>query len=121
MGGLLIIKETPTDRHTVLRLSGLFEGYAVQRAQEQLLRYVGDRDSELILDFSSIRYVDSSGIGTLVQMAKAAQGRGLTLALYAVDDQVRRLLLMTGLERVFVFYDRLPFEGGAPAPASASA
>lgn len=109
-GGLSIFRETPKPDLLLLRLKGVFEGYSVQQAESELVGYMNhDVASEILLDFTEIRYIDSSGVGVLTQMAKAAEGRHLKMGVYNIDERVRRVLTMTGTLKMITIYDKLPF------------
>ena len=61
----------------------------------------------LVVDLSRTAGVDSMGLSTLVQLQLRAAERRMTVALRGVSEEVRFLLLMTGLE------DRFDIEGPA--------
>jgi anti-anti-sigma factor len=56
---------------------------------------------QLTLDFSSTELVDSSGIGTLVSLAKETHLRGVKLILKNLNDDLFQLFSDTGLDRIF--------------------
>lgn len=86
----------------ILRLEGallmatMFEFQALVRA---------DKSRSLIIDFSSVVYVDSAGIGALVGAYVTRQHGGRNLALVGVSDRVRNALKVTHVEQFFRFYD----------------
>ncbi len=53
------------------------------------------------LDFSQTSFIDSSGIGALVNSWKTAQQQGLELILLNVSSQVMMALSLTGLDKMF--------------------
>ncbi|MBN1577664.1 MAG: STAS domain-containing protein [Chitinispirillaceae bacterium] len=57
--------------------------------------------NELILDFSATELLDSSGIGTLVSMAKEFYQRQVKLILKNLNDDLFQLFNHTGLDRIF--------------------
>ena len=56
---------------------------------------------EVVLDFSKTRFIDSSGIGSLVICHKLCESRGAKLRLVNVPDQVMMALSLTELDKVF--------------------
>jgi anti-sigma B factor antagonist len=60
----------------------------------------------LVLDLGHVRYVDSSGLGDLVQAYTAAKNRGGAIKLINVGKRLNDLLVMTKLLTVFDCYDR---------------
>ncbi|MEM9266926.1 MAG: sugar transferase [Cyanobacteria bacterium P01_F01_bin.13] len=57
--------------------------------------------SELILDFSETRFIDSSGIGALVICHRLSVAKGCKLRLIHVPPQVMMVLSLTELDKVF--------------------
>lgn len=57
--------------------------------------------SELVLDFSATRFIDSSGIGALVICHRLSAAKGCKLRLVNVPPQVMMVLSLTELDKVF--------------------
>src|SRR5579862_2037866 len=60
---------------------------------------------KLILDLSSVPYIDSAGIGALVGAYVNHQKEGRSLALVGVCQRVRDALQVTRVEQFFQFYE----------------
>lgn len=56
---------------------------------------------DIVLDLSSVEFVDSTGLGAIVQCLKEIDGRGL-LVLCGVNEMVLSLLKMTRLDDIFI-------------------
>lgn len=57
--------------------------------------------TQLVLDLSGVAFLDSSGIGTLVELRNVATDTGGALVLRQPSDRTRRLLEITALDSVF--------------------
>jgi anti-anti-sigma factor len=68
-------------------------------------RLLQEGRQHLVLDMAAVRYVDSSGLGELVQSKTLAQTSGATLKLLHVGRRVAQLLALTRLEILFEFFD----------------
>jgi anti-sigma B factor antagonist len=96
----------------VLRLEGalviatMFEFQSTVRA---------DTSRSLIIDFTSVQYVDSAGIGALVGAYVTRQNSGRKLALVGVSERIHNALKVTHVEQFFRFFDSI----GAAEEASA--
>ena len=55
----------------------------------------------LVLSFLDITYIDSAGLGTLVFLHKAWQGRGKPMVILRLSPLAKKFLRTTGLLRVF--------------------
>jgi anti-anti-sigma factor len=56
---------------------------------------------QIIIDFQQTTFMDSSGLGALVNSFKATQEKGIILILRNVTPQVMAVLNLTGLDKVF--------------------
>jgi anti-sigma B factor antagonist len=55
----------------------------------------------LVVNFREVRYVDSSGIASLVEVLKEARNEKKRLILFGLNDGVREVLQLTRLTRIF--------------------
>jgi anti-sigma B factor antagonist len=100
----LVIEDFPgsKDGQRILRLRGplviatLFDFQARVRA---------DNSRALIIDLTSVPYVDSAGIGALVGAYVTHQKDGRTLALVGVSDRVHNALQVTRVDHFFRFFN----------------
>lgn len=61
--------------------------------------------TNLVIDLSAVSYVDSAGLGELVQAYATTKNRGGALKLLNVTKRLRDLLVVTKLLTVFDTYD----------------
>ena len=54
----------------------------------------------LVLDFSGVRFMDSSGIGLILGRAELASGMRASVRLVGLSPALMKLLRLAGLERV---------------------
>ena len=59
----------------------------------------------IVLDFSRARFVDSVGLGTLVNLLKSETQQGIGLALAGLTPQVRQIFELTRLYRLFDIFE----------------
>jgi anti-sigma B factor antagonist len=55
----------------------------------------------VIVDFSDVSYVDSSGIATLIEGLKMARQRQMTLCLHGLQGRLLHLFEVTGMSTLF--------------------
>ncbi len=61
--------------------------------------------SRIIFDFSRTEFMDSSGIGILLNRYKQMAGSGGSVAIYGAGSQVHRILHVGGLSRLVPCFD----------------
>ncbi len=58
------------------------------------------RPEQLILDFSGVEFMDSSGLGLILGRAEVASAVGASVKLTGLTDRHKRLIRLAGLERI---------------------
>jgi anti-sigma B factor antagonist len=61
----------------------------------------------IILDFSQVPYVDSAGVGAIVNAHVSLTNSGRRLALVAVQDRIKTLMKVTRVEEVLRIFPTL--------------
>jgi anti-sigma B factor antagonist len=89
----------------VLKLSGPLTIATLYDFQNLVRSNVG---MGLVLDFTSVPYVDSAGVGALVGAYVRHQKQGHSLTLAGVNDRVRNTLKITQVESFFQYSDSVP-------------
>ena len=89
MGNLTAKVRTEIDHHTARRMRSQID--------ERMYRL---RPAMLILDFSEVRFMDSSGIGLILGRCDAAADIGITVRLVGLSSSLMRLVRLSGIERV---------------------
>jgi anti-sigma B factor antagonist len=59
----------------------------------------------LLVNLGDVRYVDSSGIASLVEVLKEARDKNRKLILYGLNPTVRDALQLTRLTKIFSIFD----------------
>ena len=61
------------DNYQLFRLTGLLDAFSEPTFRKVLSQFIDEGPTDIILDLSKIDFIDSSGLGVLVQLAKKAQ------------------------------------------------
>ena len=61
------------DNCQIFRLTGLLDAFSEPTFRKVIGKYIDEGPKQIILDLSQIDFIDSSGLGALVQLAKQAQ------------------------------------------------
>jgi anti-sigma B factor antagonist len=97
--------ENLDDKSTnVIVVDGDLDAYSAPRLREMLAELIATGSDWIVVDCGSVDYIDSSGLGALVSGLKQISDRNGGLALARPNDSVRRVLQITGLDRLFPVY-----------------
>lgn len=90
---------------TLVRPSGRLDAAAAPNFLSRTTSLIAEGKTCLVVDLAQVPFVDSSGLGALVSSLKAARRAEGDLRLVGPGQQVRKLLKLTTLDRVFVISD----------------
>ena len=82
-----------------------FCAQSVRRELDSMLRDPTVR--QLILDFSGLTFMDSSGIGVILGRYRLMRERGGSVAVIHMNDHVSRIFHMSGMDRVIHQLDKV--------------
>ncbi|HEX8805067.1 MAG TPA: STAS domain-containing protein [Acidimicrobiales bacterium] len=80
------------------RLAGDLDIVTSENVKRELSEVFDSGATALTLDLGDVRFVDSSGLGTLVALHRYAEAAGSTFTVRSVPPQVQRLFEITRLD-----------------------
>lgn len=83
-----------------LFLKGEIDVYTSVNLKNALLPLTEQKGREVIVDFSQINYIDSTGLGVFIGALKSTHKHESTIKLIGMNERVRRLFSITGLDEV---------------------
>lgn len=86
------------DNYQLFRLTGLMDAFSEPIFRKVLSKCIEDGPPHIVLDLSKIDFLDSSGLGVLVQLAKQAQTAGGTLQI-VTNPRVTQTVKLVRLEK----------------------
>ncbi len=105
-------------------VSGAIDATTVTRFQETLDSLKDEGVGQVVLDLSGVKYVNSTGLGSLVKYADTFRQSGGGIALIRVPPKVKIVIEMLGLHAFFVIEAGVQqalqaLEQGSPSPVPA--
>jgi anti-anti-sigma factor len=85
----------------VVEIAGEIDVHTVGELRTVLLDLAGEGHRHVVADFSGVRFCDAAGLGALVAVNNHLAESGGTLRLVGVRPAQRRILKITGLDRLF--------------------
>ena len=93
------------DAGVVVIATGEIDLWSAPEVNATLARY-GTRDTSVVLDLRGVTFMDSSGLGLIVESNQRARTRGFRFAIAVGGaSDVHRILEMSGLTKVLEFVD----------------
>ncbi len=92
------------DGRQVLDVKGEVDVYTAPQFKEAVNKMVDSGEKHLLIDMSGVRYMDSSGFGTLLSVMKRLKPNGGSINLINVSGPIDRILKITRLNQVFATY-----------------
>src|ERR671936_223194 len=85
----------------VLQVKGEIDLHSSSQLRQAIVGLLERGQNRIVIDLTSVGFMDSSGLGVLVAGLKRAKERDGTLALVFTEGSVQKVLNITGLDRVF--------------------
>ncbi|MEL0589845.1 MAG: STAS domain-containing protein [Planktothrix rubescens PR222] len=86
------------DNYQIFRLTGLMDAFSEGTFRKLVSIYIEQGPKHIILDLSQIDFVDSSGLGALVQLVKKAEQSDGTLQIVS-NPRVTQTVKLVRLEK----------------------
>jgi anti-sigma B factor antagonist len=91
----------------VLKPLGRIDASCSGQVKDKVLSMIDGNRTRVLLDFSEVDFIDSSGLGTLVSCLNTMNKVGGALKLCSFQENPKHVFEMTRLDRIFeVFEDR---------------
>ena len=102
------------DKTTILDISGDIDlAHSTEVRRVVLQEFREKRTPKVILNLSDVRYIDSSGVASLVEGLKASRDVGSRLILFGLSPIAREVLQLSRLLKLFEIYDTEDMAVGA--------
>lgn len=101
---LRTIRDRP---YPVVEVHGDVDLKSCAALRDHVAALLEQRPETLVVDLAGVGHVDSSGVGTFVEIKHRAERRGTRLALACMPPRVRAVFEITRLDRVFTIVDSL--------------
>jgi anti-sigma B factor antagonist len=86
----------------VLKIDGELDAVTVPELRAAIDRLADSRPSHVVVDLSSLRVIDSSGVGAIVSLYKRVRATGGDVRVTGLRDQPLAIFQLLRLDRVLV-------------------
>jgi anti-sigma B factor antagonist len=96
----------PPDSPRVLPLKGEIDLDVSPRVESSLASIIAKRPGHVVVDFSGVTFIDSSGLAVLIKAMQDVKEYGGKFALAGINNNVRSIFEMARLDQVFLIDPR---------------
>ena len=94
----------------IIEPEGILDGTKTADFQQQIDQSIVNGVDTILVDFSNVTFMDSSGLGALVKAFKTLQAADVRLFLCSINEQIKMLFELTSMDDYFtIFSDRQEF------------
>ncbi|HKT47205.1 MAG TPA: STAS domain-containing protein [Candidatus Acidoferrales bacterium] len=94
------------DNTTILDVSGDIDLSSSPQVRKALLHELREnRTPRVVMNLRGVRYIDSSGVASLVEGLKASRDTGSRLLLFGLSQSAREVLQLSRLLKIFEIFD----------------
>jgi anti-sigma B factor antagonist len=100
------IAARPATGGTILDITGDIDLAHSPAMRKALLQEIKEKKTlKVFLNLEKVRYIDSSGIASLVEGLKASRDMGSRLILYGLSKSVREVMELSRLQKIFEIHE----------------
>lgn len=89
----------------VVGLSGSLDVSVQKELKDKLIDASQSKETDLVVDFSGVEFIDSSCLGVLVSLAKKLREQKGDIKISRLSSDVKSIFQITRLDRVFEIFD----------------
>lgn len=89
----------------IVQPSGILDSISANQLRREISDFVENGADIILVDFQDVTFMNSSGLGALVSAMRMVQSAGGKLFICSVNDQVKMILELTKMNRVFKPFD----------------
>lgn len=94
----------------IIEPEGILDGTKTADFQQQIEQSIESGVHTILIDFSNVTFMDSSGLGALVKAFKSLEVADVELFLCSINEQIRMLFELTSMDDYFtILSDRVEF------------
>jgi anti-sigma B factor antagonist len=99
----MIITEKAINNFAIISLQGVLNASSASKLKSYIEH--SPEDQSVVIDLENIDFLDSSGLGVLVGIARKKKGSGAVLKLANLNERVKKVFEITQAYTLFDIYD----------------
>ena len=82
-------------------ITGRLDTPSAVKAQQEITPLLENADKEIILDCEKLEYISSSGLRLFLTLRKETSAKGGKVIIENINDEIRKVFMMTGFFNLF--------------------
>lgn len=100
----LSVSQTSAGNVPILAVNGEVDVYSAQALKDRIGELIQSGQTTLIVDLTGVAFLDSTGLGALVEARAATTEAGGSLPIVCNQERILKLFTITGLDGVFTIH-----------------
>ncbi len=96
-------QDTPA-KTGILALQGDIDMHRSPEVKETLEPLIAQKMPRILVDFSGVTYIDSSGLATMIETLQRIQSYGGKFAMFGLRESVKAVFEIARLDQIFSLY-----------------
>ncbi len=96
----------------ILALEGEIDLHRSPQVKETIEPFIAQKIARILVDFSAVTYIDSSGLAVMIETLQRIQSYGGKFAMFGLRESVRAIFEIARLDQIFSIF---PDEAAAVA------
>lgn len=85
----------------IVKLHGKFDIESTEEFEQQVLRALEKKPNDIIIDMDQLRFIDSSGIGSLIKFLNQSKNQSVKLHLAQIRPEIMNVIKLAKLDMFF--------------------
>ena len=99
------ITEEKKDGITICNISGEININTSPQLRKSFESFVEANTAKIVVDFSQVSYIDSSGLATFIELLQRLKKVGGTFRICSMSQKVKNIFEVTKLHKLFEIFD----------------
>lgn len=92
----------------IIKFNGELDHHSTELARKKIdKKYLNGNVKNVIMDFSKLNFMDSSGIGLIIGRYRLINKNGGKLAIVCSDERVNKIFEMSGIMKIIDIYPNI--------------
>ncbi|MBC3899173.1 MULTISPECIES: STAS domain-containing protein [Acetobacterium] len=94
-----------TGKTSMVSIKGEIDIYSIEKFRASIEKEIMTQATQIILDCSELSYMDSTGMGVLIELRNKSKEMGQRIIMMNPRPNIKKLLSLTGVDKIIEIVD----------------